>query len=296
MHRVLDLDLLRTLVVVAESGSISAAASRLYRSQSAISDRVRKLELNCGLSLLARGKSGATLTPAGERLIVNARKMLALSDVVLRDLHAEQVRSELRFAVTKYFRPLALPGIITYLEEHFPQLRLRLCVQDSASIECETHSGNFDIGLSMAVLHNGYVTNLARGERRKLQRESMHWVANRSFSLSQGEPLPLIVLPETCSLQRFIGRVLDEHRIAYSIAHIATDIGGLHLALAAGLGVACLNASAIPPIAAPLDCKLPLPSLPDVEFGLVPARRGEPSFVSEVRHALARRLNSCEAN
>jgi hypothetical protein len=85
--------------------------------------------------------------------------------------------------------------------------------------------------------------------------------------------------------------MLDEHRIAYSIAHSATNIGGLHLALAAGLGVACVNASAIPSTAAPFEYHMQLPQLPEAEFSLVPPRCGEPSFVSGVRAMLAEHLS-----
>ncbi|AXF03236.1 LysR substrate-binding domain-containing protein [Paraburkholderia hospita] len=291
MPRALDLDLLNTLVVVADSGSLSAAASRLYRSHSAVGERLRKLEQVCGLSLMVRGKMGASLTPAGERLVVHARKILALSDAALRDLHDAESSRELRLAVTDYFRPHALPGIFERIGAQFPQLRLRVALRNSALIEEQTHTGTFDIGLSMRVLHDEYSLDVAPGERRMLGCEPMHWVADKSFVLPDGVPLPLIVLPETCSLQRFVIRMLDEHRIAYSIAHSATNIGGLHLALAAGLGVACLNASAIPSTAAPFEHHMQLPQLPEAEFSLVPPRCGEPSFVSGVREMLAEHLS-----
>lgn len=291
MPRALDLDLLNTLVVVADSGSLSAAASRLFRSHSAVGERLRKLEQVCGLSLMVRGKTGASLTPAGERLVVHARQILALSDAALRDLHTAASGTELRFAVTDYFRPRALPGIVERIGAHFPQLRLRVVLRNSALIEAQAHTGIFDIGLSMRVQRDEYSLNVAPGERLTVGYEPMHWVADKTFVLPDGVPLPLIVLPETCPLQRFVIRMLDEHRIAYSIAHSATNIGGLHLALAAGLGVACLNASAIPWTAAPFEHHVALPPLPEVEFSLVPPRCGEPSFVSGVREMLVEHLS-----
>ncbi len=82
---------------------------------------------------------------------------------------------------------------------------------------------------------------------------------------------------------------------AFEIAHSASGVAGLHLALAAGLGdVMRLNASAIGPGVTPLDAaavsRWRLPALPDAEFYLLPARRGESEFIGEARLALSEQL------
>jgi DNA-binding transcriptional LysR family regulator len=291
MPRILDLELLNTLVVVSNAGSLSAAAPRLYRSQSAISEQVRKLEQACGVSLLVRGKAGVSLTPAGERLVGHAQKLLSLSDAAWRDMQGAQLTGDLRLAITDYFRPHALPIIIRRIREQFPQLRLHVCVRKSAWIEHEANAGSFDIGVSMTILHTAHPPNDAGSGRIRLRREPLHWVADNSFVLAAATGrLPLVVLPDTCSLQRFALHTLDAHGVAYSVEQTASDIGSLHLALAAGLGIACLNASAIPPTAAPLEGHSGLPALPDVEFSLAPSRAGEPPFVSDVRDLLAAHL------
>ena len=76
--RSLDLDQLRAFVAVAEAGSISAGAGRVFRSQSAVSEQLQKLEAAAGAALLSRSRQGVDLTPAGRRLIGHARQMLAL--------------------------------------------------------------------------------------------------------------------------------------------------------------------------------------------------------------------------
>jgi DNA-binding transcriptional LysR family regulator len=292
MSRILDLELLHTLVVVSDAGSLSAAAPRLYRSQSAVSEQVRKLEEMCGVSLLVRAKTGTSLTPAGARLVEHAQKLLSLSDAVWREMQGAQLTGDLRLAITDYFRPQALPIIIRRIREQFPQLRLHVSIRKSAWIEQEANAGSFDIGVSMTILHKGHVPNSAATGRIRLRREPLHWIADKSLALAPAtRTLPLLVLPDTCSLQRFAVHTLDAHDIAYTIEHTASDIGGLHLALAAGLGVACLNASAIPPTAAPVEGHMKLPALPDVEFSLAAPRADEPALVSDVRDMLAAHLN-----
>ena len=119
MARHFDLDLLNTLLVIAETGSLSAAAPQLCRSQSAVSEQVRKLEEMCGLPLLVRGKTGASLTPAGDRLADHARELLARSDAAYRDMQGVQLAGDLRLAITDYFRPRALPSILRRVRDRF---------------------------------------------------------------------------------------------------------------------------------------------------------------------------------
>lgn len=63
----MDIDLARTFLAVAESGSFIAAAERLHLTQTAVSARIRTLETELGRALFIRNKAGARLTPAGER-------------------------------------------------------------------------------------------------------------------------------------------------------------------------------------------------------------------------------------
>jgi DNA-binding transcriptional LysR family regulator len=288
-----DLDLLQTLVTVADAGSLSAAAPRLYRSQSAISEHIRKLEDACGLRLFARGKQGARLTPAGDRLLGHARKLLLLNDIAYQDMRGVLLAGDLRLAVTDYFRPASIAAILKRLRTQYPRLRLHVSIRKSALIEQDAEGGDFDIGLSMRILEKS-ARNANRGEGRiVLRREPLSWVADASFAMEATPRLPLLVLPATCSLQRFIVRTLEAHNVPYDIAHSASGVGGLQLALAAGLGVSCLNASAIPQGVVRFDGgALRLPPLPDVEFSLVPPRAGEPPLITDARKMLAEQLAS----
>ena len=84
-----DLEQLRTLVAVVDAGSLTAAAPRVFLSQSSVSEQMRKLEERAGQSLLTRSKAGVSPTEAGARLLVHARRILALSDEAFRDLQEQ---------------------------------------------------------------------------------------------------------------------------------------------------------------------------------------------------------------
>lgn len=283
--RPFDLEQLRSLVTVAEVGSLSGAAPRLFRSQSAISEQLRKLEEFTGVILLQRGKKGVRPTPAGERLIAHARGMLAASDRALEDMRGMDLAGELRLAVTDYFRPAAIAEMLRRLRRRYPKLRLHVTIRKSLQIERGAQGSDFDIGLSMRILDG---RSLQEGI--PVRREALIWVAGREFEHEPEAPLPLLGLPQDCSLQRFVRQVLETHDISYVVAHSASGVAGLQSVLVAGLGVSCLNASAVPEDAGTWRLPHFLPPLPEVEFSLLPPRSGESTLVGEVRTMLVTEL------
>ena len=74
--RDLDLNLLRVFAVVAETGSVTQAAGRLYLTQPAVSAALRRLHDAVGAPLFARLGRGLVLTARGERLLAQARPHL----------------------------------------------------------------------------------------------------------------------------------------------------------------------------------------------------------------------------
>src|SRR5258705_5195584 len=84
----LDLDLLRSFVSVVDAGGFTRAGERVHRTQSTVSQQIRRLEDTLGRELLHRNGKQATPTEEGERLLSYARRILALAeearDVVAR--------------------------------------------------------------------------------------------------------------------------------------------------------------------------------------------------------------------
>lgn len=72
----MDFDLLRTFTTVVDSGHFIRAAERLNVTQSTVSGRIKELELRLGRTLLIRGKTGSTLTLAGQQFLPHAIAML----------------------------------------------------------------------------------------------------------------------------------------------------------------------------------------------------------------------------
>lgn len=281
-----DLEQLRTLVAVADAGSLTAAAPRVFLSQSSVSEQIRKLEERAGQSLLTRSKAGVSPTEAGLKLLAYARRILAMSDEAFRDLHGETLQGELRLAVTDYFRPGDLTRLLGRLGESYPQVRLNVGILKSDELRAAYARSDFDVGLAMNIAG----VSAAQPRASVIRRESLAWLGAQGMRLARGEPVRLLALPDTCSLHQFTVALLRRKRVPYALAHVASGVAGLQSALAAGLGVACLNESAISEGVARLATPHGLPALPRVTFEFLPGRRGETDFVTRAREMLATQL------
>jgi len=283
----IDLDLLHSFVVVVETGSLSAAAPRLFRSQSALSEQIRKLEQTIGVALLSRGKTGATPTLAGTRLLGHARHILALSEAAIRDVQGSQLEGELRIAITEYFRPSAITSILRHIQKAHPNLRLHVSIEKSVEIEGAVRAKDFDIGILMRIVDARRGAKTSSSVR--LAREPLRWVTAEAADFRTAKTLPLILLSESCSLHPLIMRELRRRKVDFYVAHTASSVAGAQQALLAGLGITCLNESAVPANARILKPGR-LPKMPDVEFVLLAGGEGERPLVSRVKQILVEQV------
>lgn len=146
----LTLDQLRVLAMIAETGSFTAAARRLGRTQSAISHAVATLESELRIALFDRSGRRPQLTDAGRAVLTDARLALARIDQLktrARKL-ADGVESEIRFAIT-VLAPLA--PVIELLERFraaFPSVSLELFVEEIGGAASLVHERACQIGLA----------------------------------------------------------------------------------------------------------------------------------------------------
>jgi len=219
-QRGFDLTQLRTFVAVAESGSVSAGAERVFLSQSSVSEQLKKLEERAGQPLFVRGKQGVTATPAGGRLLEHARRIIAMSEAAFEDLQGRSLDGELRIAITDYYRPHDIARILKLFSEQHPRLKLHVTVLPSAVIDGSAgNDASFDIGLSLRL-----VTGNTRASSRRagapstvVRREKLLWVRSTDASPPPASPYSLVLLPSTCQLQRFVVKLLDEHKVPYLV-------------------------------------------------------------------------------
>jgi DNA-binding transcriptional LysR family regulator len=288
-----DLAQLRTFIAVTEAGSVSAGSERVFLSQSSVSEQLKKLEERVGQPLFVRSKQGMATTPAGAKLLDHARRIVALCDAAFDDMLGRALDGEVRIAITDYYRPHDVAAIIRRFASQHPRLRLHVTVLPSATIDSSAGENAFDVGLSLRIVEEGNRGGSAARKSTAIRREKLVWVGAAQTLHERpvlAPPWPLVLLPSTCQLQRRVVKLLDEARMPYLISHSASGVAGLQLALKAGLGISCLNESAIGEGLMPCPASFGLPALPSAEFHLLPGQPGEAAHVTNARAALAELL------
>lgn len=138
---------LQQLVSLSEYGTFSRAAETLYISQPSLSVSIRELELELGAQLIIRGNRGIRFTPLGERVLEQARQILAGADEIFRMCRDASLAGELRVASTPHYCAQILIEVKLRIERERPSVLLTLQEDDSASILEEVALGTVDLGL-----------------------------------------------------------------------------------------------------------------------------------------------------
>lgn len=140
-ERTLDLADLLLFKTVAEAGSITRAAGRLHRVQSNVTARVKRLEVQLGVSLFVRGGRGMSLTPEGRRLIDYADRLLDLADEARADLSAHAPSGILQIGSMESTAAVHLPRLLSTLHRKYPALDVRLLTATSGTLLAQLRAG-----------------------------------------------------------------------------------------------------------------------------------------------------------
>ena len=147
----LKISQLRALVAVADHGTLSEAALQLGISQSAVSHAIATLEEELGVLLLKRGRNGAHPTAVGERLLVQARQVMALLSEMVKQANLEKglQAGEVRIAAFRSVATRLLPKVISKFRRRFPQVAVIVSeVDEHFEMEQALRSGHADIGFA----------------------------------------------------------------------------------------------------------------------------------------------------
>jgi DNA-binding transcriptional LysR family regulator len=129
----MELKRLKHLVALADSRNFGRAAEQCHLSQSAFSRSIQAAEDELGLPLFVRGTLDVRCTPAGEFVLERARKLLFENRCLERDLslYRERLMGDLAFGVGPYPAATIVPGLLTDLRQRFPQVKLRVEVNNA---------------------------------------------------------------------------------------------------------------------------------------------------------------------
>jgi len=145
----MDLMLLRSLVAVADTGSITEAADRLGVTQPALSRRLQQLEEHLGAELLSRGRKGAQLTEIGRLVDSEARILIARYDHLRDQVRAHQglEGGTVRIGGGATAVSFVLPKAIATFQRSHPGVRFQLKEAGSNEVAEDVLTGRLELGL-----------------------------------------------------------------------------------------------------------------------------------------------------
>jgi DNA-binding transcriptional LysR family regulator len=239
MHEAnLDIDLLRSFAAVADTGSFTAAAELVARTQSAVSVQVKRLEEIVGRRVFERTSRSLALTPAGETLLGYARRILELNDESVRRIAEPPVSGEIRLGITEYFVPNELPAILARFAAAYPGVHLEVRMGLSRDLREQLAQKKLD----------AVIVRLGPSERgQAIWSEPQLWVARKGFEPARGVVLPLALLPAPCVLRQHALESMKRLKRSCKIAFTGSSIVSVQAAVCAGLGASILPRSSLLP-------------------------------------------------
>ncbi len=278
LHINIPTEIIRTIVVISETGSFSRTADRLGLTQPGISAQVKKLQTLIGGSLFEKVSGGVTFTDLGKVVLGQARLMLEANDRILALVSTPDESPPIRLGISNLY-------VEKFLEtcDGAPQ---------SVHIHCD-QSGKIRNGLNEGYIDVACIMNVQDGAGRVVEtwNERYEWLRAESFRLSPDTPIPLITWPAH-NADQLVLQELQKRRIPYRLAFVSSEHRSRIAAAKAGVGLMTNPARyAIKPLVVATESFLPpLPLIPagiTVRHGM-DMRRAAP--VIELLRAMVKRL------
>ena len=258
----LDMDALRTLAAILRLGSLARAAERVNRSQSAVSQQMRKLEAQLGQPVFRKQGRRVVLTEAGDRVHAYALRILALNDEAVHAVHGASIGGTVRFGLPGDFAESWLPAALGQFKKAYPTVRVDVAVERNSVLLEKLDRGELDLVLAMG--------HARRADAERLATLPMTWVgaADAGKRLRSGEIIDLALYHPPCFFREAGTRALDQAGMAWRPAFVTSSLQSLWAGVAAGLGITLRTSAGIPPQLKRLDGRYGLPPLPRIDVCL----------------------------
>ncbi|CAB3747442.1 HTH-type transcriptional regulator HdfR [Paraburkholderia solisilvae] len=269
--------------MVAELGSMTAAANRLHLTQGAVSQQIRRLEETLDCPLIRREGRRLELTPAGERLLAKARHLLKMNDEIWADMSARPLSGTLRLGLPYDLVGTCFPAIFQAFGEAYPYVDIALRCATSPELSAAIADG----ALEIAVIEEP--ADEASGEVLRL--DQLVWVGARGGLSHRKRPLPVSMVAETCAFRSRILELLGESQIGWRTVFESGNIEATRVTVRGDLAVTAWLASTVPADMDILSAESGLPTLPTFAITLQMTSGAGPvaqEFARYVRDAMPR--------
>ncbi|MGI0491230.1 LysR family transcriptional regulator [Alkalinema pantanalense CENA528] len=271
---------LHAFIAVAEHSSFSDAALELEMAQSAVSNAIAALESDLGIPLFSRGRHGADLTPAGEKILTHAQQIIHLQEQILKEanLISSLQQGKVRLTSIRSVATHLLPTIIAQFQQQFPGVTVSVIEQfDEQSVEDDLCKGRADIGFTDDLMNSEFETWEFLQDEFVVLLPLSYTEAQFKLSWEQLKAYPLIVATNGFSSDKYAYEHCARFCKALQPAYHAKSDSTIVNMVAQGLGVAILPRLAAEPVPPNVYIRsLPTPFFRTIRMAIVAKRSHSP--------------------
>ena len=202
----LDLGTLRSFVTIADSGSMTRAAGRLFMTQSAISMQIKRLENSLGMSVFDRSSQGMSTTTEGEQLLYFANQMLAINDEAIGRLTSPDYEGHIRIGAPCDVIYPHVPTILKEFSRDFPRVQIKLSSGSTVKLKSQYKEGLLDV-----VLTTEQIATLGGSV---IDTQRLVWTGAVDGNVWKKRPLPLGI-SKNCAFRSSAIRALEDADIEW---------------------------------------------------------------------------------
>ncbi|MCB5364430.1 LysR family transcriptional regulator [Pusillimonas sp. CC-YST705] len=260
-NRVLfELDLLKALVAVAESGSFTVAATRLHSTQSTVSQKIRRLEDLAGHTLLDRSNRTVSPTEAGHIALRYARQMLTANDNLAQSLSGTMVAITVRLGLPEDFATGAITKLLSTFSRAYPHVKLEVTSGLSRDLYHSYEQGEQDLVLIKQRRHSRAAV-ICRPEK-------LAWIDSARQPCLDQDPVPLVTFPQRGLYRDDMIQALETIGRPWRISYTSSSLTGIQEAVVSGMGISLLPRRAVAKEHRILTRRSGLPDIDAYEIGI----------------------------
>lgn len=282
--RRLEIDALRVLWSVRRHGGITRAAEALGLSQSAVSHKIKRLEVSLDCDLLSRKPGAPVFTAAGEDLLDYAERILGLHDEALLSLTKTPLAGRIALGLTEDTTCTDLARILGRFRRLHPDVAVRTKVRMSLVLRAMLEQGELDAAIVQIFAHEVRPTDIV------LFREQLYWVKHSDLALPSSGPIPFLSFDDECFYRQWARDIGQDDDTLLETVFECASAAGIVSAVTSALGVALLNGRHLRPAMDIITNRLPTP--PALAYVVRRARKARnpalDTLVAEIENEVSR--------
>jgi DNA-binding transcriptional LysR family regulator len=278
-------DLLRTLIGVVDLHSFTKAANSLGVTQPAVSAQIKRLQFLLGYDVFDKRTPGVSLTPRGQIVVNQARRLLSINDEILQLTSGRPGAKTLRVGIPGDYSGSRIPVTLARFRLRWPDIGFSVSTGTSDTLLRELQGDDLDIILAVTIAEPTIKPH-------HMWRRKAVWVHSDATRVDPQRPVPLVCYGDDCACQRAAVDVLRQAGRECEVVFTSRSLLSLAAAVNAGFGVMVMPRGRARKTDLQIWEDAPLPELPELYCGIFLREGGNRTALEELGDYLAGDLSA----